>query len=92
VTERAAAFPCSQLVELVTDYLEGTLAPDLRQVMDEHLEICEGCTTYLEQLRVAVKLTGRLREDDLSPELEAELMRAFRDWSARGPGGDPGDP
>lgn len=88
MTDRAEEFPCTQLVELVTEYLEGTLAADVRELIDEHLEICEGCTNYLDQVRATIALTGRLREDDVTPEMHAELARAFRDWSSRRPESD----
>ena len=88
MTERAENFPCSRLVELVTDYLEGELDPELREIIDEHLEICEGCVNYLDQVRTTIALTGRLREDDISPAMEAELLRAFRDWRANSPTAD----
>ena len=88
MTERAENFPCSRLVELVTDYLGGELDPDLREIIDEHLEICEGCVNYLDQVRTTIALTGQLRVDDVSPAMEAELLRAFRDWRAHPPKAD----
>jgi anti-sigma factor RsiW len=88
MTQRAEDFPCSRLVELVTDYLEGTLDPELREIVDEHLEICEGCTTYLDQMRTTIALTGHLREDDVSPAMQADLVRAFRALHENPPVGD----
>ena len=77
---------CAQLVELVTDYLEGALAPERRAIFDEHLLDCEGCVNYLDQMRKTIALSGRLREDDLSPEMETALIRTFRRWHANSPG------
>ena len=85
MTDRAENVPCSQLVELVTDYLEGELDPGLREIIDEHLETCDGCVNYLDQVRTTIALTGRLREEDVPPVMEAELLRAFRDWRANPP-------
>ncbi|HLZ38790.1 MAG TPA: zf-HC2 domain-containing protein, partial [Mycobacteriales bacterium] len=42
---------CQDLVELVTEYLEGTLPPELRRRFEDHLALCEGCDTYVEQMR-----------------------------------------
>jgi anti-sigma factor RsiW len=76
----AAEMTCRELVELVTDYLEERLPPAERARFDAHLEVCEGCRAYLDQMRATVRLLGRLPEDTLPPELEERLMRAFRDW------------
>ena len=74
---------CAQLVELVTDYLEGRLPPDDRRRFDEHVAVCEGCAAYLEQMRATIAAAGRLRQDDLPPGLEQRLLGAFRDWRTR---------
>jgi predicted anti-sigma-YlaC factor YlaD len=74
---------CKELVELVTDYLEGTLGDEEHARFDEHLVICEGCRVYLAQMETTIRLTGRLRPDDLSAEAEYALLSAFRRWNAR---------
>ena len=71
---------CRELVEIVTDYLEGALEPDERARVEHHLSGCEGCTNYLSQMRETVRLTGRLREQDLEPAARETLLDAFRDW------------
>ena len=75
---------CAELVELVTEYLEGGLAPEERRRFDEHVAVCEGCAAYLEQMRATIATTGRLRETDLPPALEERLLDAFRGWRPRG--------
>ena len=71
---------CVEVVELVTDYLEGTLSERDRARVDAHLTACDGCTEYVEQMRITIRLVGRVEEDDLSAEAKAELMEAFRGW------------
>jgi len=71
---------CKELVELVTDYLEDTLAEDLRLRMEDHLSQCDGCTNYLEQMRQTIRLTGQVREESLTPQQRDDLLRLFRDW------------
>ena len=71
---------CKELVELVTDYLEGTLAEDLRAKMEDHLSRCDGCTNYLEQMRQTIRLTGRVREESLTCQQRDDLRRLFNDW------------
>jgi len=81
-TTDSYALSCQELVELVTDYLEGALGPaDLRR-FEEHISRCDGCTRYLEQLRVTIRIVGTITSD-LSPEMERELLAAFRDWVRR---------
>jgi len=75
------AFSCQELVELVTDYLEGALTPaDLRR-FEEHIALCDACIEYLRQLRETIHIVGAITPDDLSPEAEAELLAVFRGWA-----------
>jgi anti-sigma factor RsiW len=81
----ADAISCQELVELVTDYLEGALEPaDLRR-FEEHIADCGKCTDYLAQMRATISAVGALTPDDLSPEAEQELLHLFRDWFASEP-------
>ncbi len=76
----AEAISCQELVELVTDYLEGALeAADLRR-FEEHLAGCGKCNDYLDQLRATIRAVGRITPEDLSPDAEAELLAVFRSW------------
>jgi anti-sigma factor RsiW len=73
---------CREVVELVTDWLEGALPADERARVELHLAGCEGCEVYVEQMRETVRLVGRLREEELEPALRDELVAAFRGWRA----------
>ncbi|MGH2784613.1 MAG: anti-sigma factor family protein [Actinomycetota bacterium] len=75
---------CKELVELVTDHLEGALSRRDRKRFERHIGACDGCTAYLEQMRVTIRLTGELVEEDLSEPARAELLEAFRSWSSSG--------
>jgi len=80
------AFSCQELVELVTDYLEGALSPaDLRR-FEEHVAICGGCAEYVVQFRRTLELTGTVAPHDLTPETEAVLLDVFRSWRGQQPG------
>jgi anti-sigma factor RsiW len=74
---------CQELVELVTDYLEGVLPDADRGRLEEHLETCDGCRDYIEQMRTTIALAGATRPVDLAPEAEDALLAAFRDWKTR---------
>jgi anti-sigma factor RsiW len=69
--------PCHDFVEQVTDYLEGTLDPDVRAAIDRHLAACDGCTAYLEQIRATIAQVGQVEDDALSPEAWDDLRAAF---------------
>jgi hypothetical protein len=75
---------CRELVELVTDYLEGALGPDQRVQFELHLAICDGCTAYLRQLRGVLRSAGRLTERSLPDGVRDRLLVAFRGWKRRG--------
>ena len=71
---------CKELVELVTEYLEGTLFTLDCARFEEHLAGCPGCRTYLQQMRHTIRVLGRLPEESLSPDSREELLRTFRTW------------
>jgi anti-sigma factor RsiW len=72
---------CQEVVELVTAYLDDSLDPADHERFEEHLVFCDGCESYLEQMRTTIHLTGRV-EHELPAELQAELLEAFRGWRA----------
>ena len=76
------ALSCQELVELVTEYLEGGLSPDDRERFEEHLGVCDLCVSYLGQMRETISSTGRLRAEELDPQLHDALVDTFRGWKA----------
>ena len=71
---------CREMVELMTEYLEGTLNAETRDRFEAHLRGCDGCTEYLAQLRAEIAMSRRLSEDTLDPVYRDRLLAAFRDW------------
>jgi len=69
---------CREVVELVTDFLEGTLAIDRRDVFERHIAMCTWCETYLYQMRHTLIVLGGLREGDVPAPLVDSLVLAFR--------------
>ena len=59
---------CQEIVELVTDYLEGTLDPDMTAEVEAHLQLCDGCDTYVKQIRATVHALGKVPVESLSPD------------------------
>ena len=74
---------CKELVRIITEYLEGSLGEADQRRFEEHIEGCDGCSAYLDQMRKVIAVSGSLREEDLAPELSASLLGTFRDWTAR---------
>jgi anti-sigma factor RsiW len=71
---------CAEVVEVITSYLERRMPAHDRERFEEHLTFCDGCSTYLEQMRMTIATTGRLRLEDLPASLEESLVTAFRSW------------
>ena len=76
----AREMTCKELVELITDYLEDALSPAERARFEAHLGRCDGCTTYLDQMRRTIALSGRLTEESIAPRAQEELLDVFQDW------------
>jgi anti-sigma factor RsiW len=71
---------CQEVVELVTGYLDQTLAPEDASVFEQHINFCDGCEWYLDQMRTTVSTVGRIAEEDVPPDARAKLLTAFREW------------
>jgi anti-sigma factor RsiW len=69
---------CQELVELLTDYLEGALTPDEVTAVERHLALCDGCAAYLDQIRVTIEALGSIPLETLSDRAVDELLDTFR--------------
>jgi anti-sigma factor RsiW len=80
MTESPDHISCREVVELITGYLEGALPAGETAVFEQHLNFCEGCVFYLEQMRGTIAAAGAIVEDDLAAEDRDRLVAAFRGW------------
>jgi len=71
---------CREIVELVTDYLEGDLDADNSTALEAHLDLCPGCARYVEQIRETVATLGEVSSDNLSTQAQEGLLEAFREF------------
>jgi anti-sigma factor RsiW len=79
---------CQQMVELVTEYLDGVMEPKRRARFEAHLAGCDGCTNYIEQFRTTLVVVGRsLEVDDVPEPVMSGLLSAFRNWADDHDGG-----
>jgi anti-sigma factor RsiW len=76
---KPAPITCQQVVELLTEYLEGALDPSTAAQLEEHLATCPGCSTYLEQISLTIRLLGAVTPDDLPESTREGLVAAFRE-------------
>jgi anti-sigma factor RsiW len=76
----AEPLSCQELVELVTDYLEGALPADERARFEAHLAGCHGCRAYLDQMRQTIAAVGALSEEAIPQPARDDLLTAFRNW------------
>jgi anti-sigma factor RsiW len=79
---RRRALVCRQAVALLSDYVEGLLAPDERARLETHLAGCPHCSEYLAQLRVTIATLGRVEPDDLPDGALDDLVTLYRRWKA----------
>ena len=70
---------CQEVVEVITDYLEGRLSPEAVAIFETHLAICDGCQWYLDQMRITIDAVGRIEDEEVPAELRATVLAAFRD-------------
>ena len=73
---------CAEVVEVITNYLEGRMPAHERERFEEHLSFCDGCSTYLEQMRLTIATLGHLPDSSLPPTTRTRLLDAFRTWKA----------
>lgn len=78
--ESSEHITCQEVVELVTDHLEGALPADEAALFEQHLNFCEGCVWYVDQIRKTASLAEHLREEDVPADVRNQLLAAFRDW------------
>jgi predicted anti-sigma-YlaC factor YlaD len=71
---------CQEVVELVTEYLEGAMPTADVARFEEHLDLCDGCDHYVDQIRTTIASLGRASDDNLPPETRERLLGAFREW------------
>jgi anti-sigma factor RsiW len=71
---------CRQAIELITEYLEGTLSRRQRRRFEFHLDACPNCAAYIEQIRVTIRLSGSIGPDELPPDAVDEITELYRRW------------
>lgn len=84
-TGRGETIGCSELVELVTAYLEGAMGEEEHMRFERHMARCGDCGVYVEQMRVTIRTVGTLHAESIRPEARDRLLEVFRDWKREAP-------
>lgn len=71
---------CREIVELLTEYLEGRMPWMQRLQLQLHLGMCGSCRRYLRQMRSTMKALGTIPDEPPPEQVEAELLQRFRTW------------
>jgi len=76
----ALSLSCQELIELVTDYVEGTLSPADQARFESHLGVCADCYHYLDQVRQTIAWEPRISPTlSTTPAPTAEELRLVRE-------------
>ena len=76
---------CQQVVDVITDYLEGAMEPGPREEFEAHLALCAGCAEYLTQMRTTIQAVGHVPGETPPAHAQSELLDAFRDLFPKKP-------
>jgi len=79
MTESSERITCQELTELVNEYIEGTLPAHEMALFEQHLNFCDGCDWYVDQMRATIATVGRIEPEDVPPDMRDKLLAAFRD-------------
>lgn len=69
---------CAEVLDVVSEALDGTLVEEVRLQFDEHLGECLACRTYVEQLRLSVEALKRVPKRGKPNPRQAELIEEYR--------------
>jgi anti-sigma factor RsiW len=83
VVEPGMTIRCQELVELITDYLDGALDTSSRVELEAHLRLCPGCWEYLSQIEATRTVLGLVPLDNLPQATRIGLVDAFRSFNRR---------
>jgi anti-sigma factor (TIGR02949 family) len=84
ILRRTGGIDCRHAVELVYDYLEGTLAAADVARLEQHLAACPPCVRYVDEVRASIEVIGRLDPEAVPADVRddlVEVMRRFRSGS-----------
>jgi Putative zinc-finger len=73
-------YTCQEVVDLAAEYVEGAMGSTEATLFELHLNFCDGCFTFIDQIRATASLAGQLSEEQVPDDMRLKLLTAFRDW------------
>lgn len=73
-------YTCQEVVALASEFLERAMTAEQMTAFELHLNFCDGCSSFVDQVRTTVATAQRLSTDEIPEEMKAKLLTAFRDW------------
>lgn len=73
-------YTCQEVVALASEYLEGTMTAEQVTAFELHLNFCDGCSSFVEQVRATAATARALTADEIPEEMRVKLLDAFREW------------
>ena len=78
----ACMFNCDDVIQLLTDYIDGELEPDSQSQLDLHFGKCPPCVNFLATFKATVEMTGTFKCEDI-PETVSQKLHAFLEQRLR---------
>jgi anti-sigma factor RsiW len=85
-TPRPSSIECRQIVDLLSDYLDGTLPKSTRELLEWHIEGCSPCVAFVNTYRGTISAATKLKDVEIPAELKQRLLAVLRNPHARQPG------
>jgi hypothetical protein len=73
-------YACAEVVQLASEYLEGAMTAEQMTRFELHLNLCDGCSSFLEQVRMTATLAGAVTVEQIPDDIKTKLLAAFRNW------------
>ena len=74
-------YTCKEVIDIAAEYVEGAMTTSQLTRFELHLNFCDGCFTFVDQIRATAAMAGRLSEEQIPDDTKAKLLAAFRDWN-----------
>ena len=75
---------CKKLLSQMSDYIDGDLAPDICQRLEQHLADCPNCRVMYDSLTHTIHIFREGKEQPLPEDLKSSLHKALKTrWASR---------
>lgn len=70
-------YGCREVVDLLSDYIDGECTSQVEGLIDAHLADCPHCIAFVNTFRKSVKMTKALDYGDIPKDLRIRLHRVL---------------